>query len=97
MSGREKRADESVPEITCREVVELVSDYLEGRLAAGDRARFESHLTECPGCVAYIDQIRFTVAAAGRLREDALDRRFREELVTAFRDWRSASRPAGPV
>ena len=74
-------------EMACRELVELVNDYLEDTLAVAERTRFEQHLGECPGCVTYLDQIRATVAATRRLSEDDLDPRVRDEFLAAFRDW----------
>ena len=74
-------------ELTCRELVELVSDYLEGALPASERRRFEQHLEDCPLCVDYVDQMRTTLAVLGRLDEDAMDEPVREDLVRAFRDW----------
>jgi anti-sigma factor RsiW len=75
-------------DLVCREVVELVSDYLDGALAERDRVRFEAHLTGCDGCSAYLDQMRQTVRLAGTLAPEALDPVFRDRLVAAFRDWR---------
>jgi anti-sigma factor RsiW len=75
-------------EITCRELVELVTEYLEGALSPAHRARFEEHVTACEGCSTYVDQVRATVAASGRLTEDDLDPQIRERLLEAFRGWR---------
>lgn len=75
-------------DLVCREVVELVSDYLEGALEERDRVRFEEHLTACDGCTAYLEQMRQTVRVAGTLAPEALDPVFRARLVDAFRDWR---------
>jgi anti-sigma factor RsiW len=72
-------------ELTCREVVELVNDYLEGALAPPERARFELHLDDCPGCVTYLEQLRMTVALVGRLREESLEPGVRDELMRLFR------------
>jgi anti-sigma factor RsiW len=74
-------------ELTCREVVELVNDYLEGAMPPAERARFERHLDDCPHCVTYLEQVRVTVGLVGRLREDALDPGVRDELLRLFRDW----------
>jgi anti-sigma factor RsiW len=74
----------SVP-LTCRELVELVTGYLEGTLAADDMERFERHLAGCDPCVEYVEQIRLTVAAAGHVTEEGLDPEFREELRHTFR------------
>jgi anti-sigma factor RsiW len=52
---------DAATDLTCRELVELVTDYLEGALPAHERARFEAHLGECDACVAYVEQMRTTV------------------------------------
>jgi predicted anti-sigma-YlaC factor YlaD len=79
--------DLPITELTCREMVELVSDYLEGALADHDRARFEQHLVLCEGCTAYLDQMRRTVALVGRLRDQVLDPPSRDRLLETFRTW----------
>jgi predicted anti-sigma-YlaC factor YlaD len=76
------------PELVCREVVELVSDYLEGALPEFDRARFEEHLAMCDGCSAYLEQMRVTLRVAGSLRPEAVDPAVCAHLVDAFRGWR---------
>ena len=78
--------------ITCRQLVDLVTEYLEGTLAPGDHARFESHISRCDGCSAYLDQMRKTVTMTGKLREEDLTPSMRDGLLGAFRDW--SSRPA---
>jgi anti-sigma factor RsiW len=75
-------------ELTCRELVELVTDYIEGRLMAADRTRFEAHLAICQDCAAYVEQMRETVRAAGRKTGPGLSAEVRGELLRAFRDWR---------
>jgi anti-sigma factor RsiW len=75
--------------MTCREFVELVTDYLEDRLPASERERFDVHLGVCPGCVTYLEQIRETVAFTGTLREDDIPPPARESLLAAFRDWKA--------
>ena len=79
-----------LPEITCRELVELVTSYLEGALPAAERVRFEAHLTACEGCSAYVDQMRRTIDVVGSLTEDSIPPPAREELLAAFKDWRRA-------
>lgn len=81
------RANVDTP-MTCRELVELVSDYVEGGLATSDRERFEVHLGECDPCAAYLEQIRLLVDASGRLSEEQLDPEARDELLIAFRSWK---------
>lgn len=75
--------------ITCRELVELVTDHLEGRLPESERERFEDHLALCPGCQAYVEQMRATLRALGRIPEGSLSPAARDELLHAFRDWRA--------
>jgi anti-sigma factor RsiW len=79
---------ESAEHVSCAEVVELVTDYLEGALPPDEAALFEQHLNFCDGCVWYVDQLRATVAAAGRVEEEDLPAETRERLLAAFRDWR---------
>jgi len=75
-------------EITCRELVEVVTDYFEGRLPDGDRVRFEAHLADCGHCVEYVAQMRRTIAVLGRLGTEAIDPAREAELLAAFRGWR---------
>ena len=75
-------------ELTCRELVEIVTDYLEGALEPDARARVEHHLSGCDGCTNYLSQMRETVRLTGRLREHDLEPAARETLLEAFRDWR---------
>lgn len=79
-----------LPEMACRELVELVTDYLEDRLAPPDRQRFEQHLADCELCRLYVEQFRLTIRVLGRLPEESLSAEAQEALLTAFRGW---SRP----
>lgn len=79
--------DKDLPEMPCRELVELVTDYLEDRLSPLDRARFEAHLGECEACRTYLEQFRQTIRALGRLPEESLSPEARASLVAAFRGW----------
>ena len=74
--------------VTCREIVELVTEYLEGALPAGEAALFEQHLNFCDGCERYVDQLRTTIATVGRIEEEDVPPETRERLLAAFRDWR---------
>jgi predicted anti-sigma-YlaC factor YlaD len=74
--------------LACQELVELVTDYLEGALAPEDRRRFEEHIGRCVGCTNYLDQMRVTIALSGRLSEDTFPDGARDELVAAFRSWK---------
>lgn len=75
-------------DLNCRDVVELVTDFLEGRMSGEDRGRFEEHLNACSGCRAYLDQMRMTVQMLGKLDESALPEHVQEALVRAFRTWK---------
>jgi anti-sigma factor (TIGR02949 family) len=75
-------------DLSCQEVVELVTDFLEGALSTADHARIEEHLAACEGCLTYVDQVRQTVRIVGALREEDLDPELRAGLVGAFRGWR---------
>jgi anti-sigma factor RsiW len=74
-------------DITCRQAVGLVTDYLEGALPAQDRARFEAHLAECPHCTEHVKQIQLSVAATGHVGIEELDPLAREDLMTLYRRW----------
>ncbi|MCC6169911.1 MAG: zf-HC2 domain-containing protein [Caldilineaceae bacterium] len=80
--------NESADELTCQELVELVTDYLENALPAAVRARFEAHLAGCDGCITYVDQARLTIRLTGQLSEDSLSAPARDELLGVFRDWK---------
>ena len=73
--------------IPCREMVALVTDYLEGRLPRRERRRFERHIAGCDGCVAYLDQMRQTLRVLGSLSEETISVEARDALLHAFRDW----------
>ena len=79
--------EKDLPEMPCRELVELITDYLEDRLSPVDRARFEAHLAECEACRTYLEQFRQTIRTLGRLPEESLSPAAREALLTAFRGW----------
>jgi anti-sigma factor RsiW len=79
--------DRDLPEMPCRELVELITEYLEDRLSPIDRARFEAHLAECDACRAYLEQFRQTIRALGRLPEESLSPEARNALFAAFRGW----------
>lgn len=74
-------------EIICKQLVELVTDYLDGALAPDVAARFDAHLLECDGCVTYLEQFRSTISTLGRVPSDRLDEGLRGRLLDAFRGW----------
>ena len=75
-------------EMACGDLVELVTDYFEGRLADGDRVLFEEHLADCGHCVEYLAQMRRTIDVLGELSAAAIDPAREAELLAAFRGWR---------
>jgi anti-sigma factor RsiW len=77
-----------VEQLSCQELVELVTDYLEGALSPEDAARFEDHVGRCTGCAAYLEQIRQTIVLTGRLTPESLSPEAERELLDAFRRWR---------
>jgi putative zinc finger protein len=79
-------------ELACRELVRIVTDYLEGALTVDERTRFEQHLVFCKGCSVYLRQMRDTLRATGRLTEKSVSDEAREELLWAFRAFRKAER-----
>ena len=81
----------SAEELTCKEVVEIVSDYLEGALSDELRARFERLISGCDGCTNYLEQMRETIRLSGMLTEEQVPVAQRERLLEAFRDWNRAS------
>jgi predicted anti-sigma-YlaC factor YlaD len=76
-------------DIACIDVVQLLSDYLEGRLTREMTSRVEEHLKTCDGCERYLDQLRTTIEVAGLLREEDIDPEARVELLAAFRTFKS--------
>ena len=74
--------------LLCRELVELVSDYLEGALTRTEHSRFEAHIGGCDHCAAYLRQMRETLVLLGTLPADALSREAEDDLRVAFRDWK---------
>jgi anti-sigma factor RsiW len=74
-------------DLTCREVVELMTAYLEGDLPATEAARVEAHVADCDGCETVVAEMRDTIRLTGMLTEDAFTPAQRDTLLAAFRDW----------
>ncbi len=81
-----------LPDMPCRELVEVITDYLEDALPDRDRLRFEVHLAECDGCRDYVAQFEQTIAVSGRIEAEQLSPALRDELLSAFRAWRGDQR-----
>ena len=82
--------NEQVEQLSCRELVELVTDYLEGALSKGERRLFENHIGRCDGCEVYLEQMRETISLLGHLPEHALSSEAERDLLQAFRGWRAS-------
>ena len=74
--------------MTCKELVELITEYLEGTLASEVRARFERHLSACEWCQTYLDQMQITLRTLGKLSEESLPAEAKQELLRVFRNWK---------
>ena len=75
-------------DLACQEIVELVTDYLEGAMDTALRASFEAHLSGCPHCTHYLEQIRATIQVAGTITAADLSPELRAGLLEAFRGFR---------
>jgi len=77
--------------LSCQELVELVTDYLEGALDDRDRRAFEGHLAGCDGCTEYVEQLRTTIRLTGTLTPADLSVDAEAALLQAFRSWKRSS------
>lgn len=75
-------------DLTCKELVEIVTDYLEGKLSPEQQARFEHHLSGCRGCTNYVEQMRKMIRLTGKLSEQDVTADAERELLTIFRNWK---------
>ena len=76
-------------QLVCQQMVELVTDYLEGTLTRSQRRRFDAHLAGCEHCTEYLAQMRETIRLTGRLQADDLTPAMREEFAALYRQWRA--------
>ncbi len=79
-----------LPEMPCQELVELITEYLEGQLSETDRIRFEAHIDECGPCRRYVAQLKAVASGARRIDLDEIPAHTRAALLDAFRDWSAA-------
>ena len=77
--------------LSCKELVELVTEYFEEKLPAAERRRFEAHLSTCQGCQIYLEQMRQTLGLLGTLSEDSISPEAERELLQVFRNWKPKS------
>jgi anti-sigma factor RsiW len=73
--------------LTCHDVIELITDYLEDALPPDVRSRVESHLAGCDGCTGFLEQMRQTIRLTGMLAEEEIPEEQKRELLAAFRGW----------
>jgi anti-sigma factor RsiW len=76
--------------VTCQEIVELVTDYLEHALDSESAAAFEEHINFCDGCEAYLAQMRATIATVAAIEDEDVPDATRERLLSVFREWKRA-------
>ena len=81
-------ARDRTTDFSCKDLVAVASDYLEGRLPASERARLEEHLAKCEGCTTYLEQMRRTITLIGELREEHVPPEASQQLLGVFRAWR---------
>ena len=74
--------------LTCQELTEVITDYLEGTMAPEDRARFDAHLELCEGCVNYVSQMRQTIRAVHALEPEHVEATVTDDVLEAFRAWK---------
>jgi predicted anti-sigma-YlaC factor YlaD len=78
---------ETYDALSCQELVELVTDYVEGAMPADLSERFDEHIARCKGCTRYLEQMRLTIQLTGRLTPEALTPEAERTLIEAFRSW----------
>jgi predicted anti-sigma-YlaC factor YlaD len=72
-------------EIPCAQIVEMVTDYLEGAMSGEQRRLVDEHLQDCLPCTRYFEQIRTTIELVGSIEESDLSAAAWDQLRTAFR------------
>jgi anti-sigma factor RsiW len=82
------QAANTYEELSCQELVELVTDYLEGALPDELRDRFDEHIAHCTGCRTYVEQMRLTISTTGTLTPESLSPEVENALLDAFRGWK---------
>jgi anti-sigma factor RsiW len=83
--------DDIRTDLACKELVEIVTDYLEGTLPELERARFDAHILTCSPCREYVEEMRTTLRLAGRLTAESISPSVRDELLRAFRRMKASS------
>ena len=86
----EPMSTDAEQEMACQELVEVITDYLEGTLSTSDRVRFDAHLSTCGACREYVEQMRALIRLSGSLTAQTIEPSTRESLLRAFRRWKDA-------
>ncbi len=89
--SRLRRREPAPPDLSCQELVELITAYLDDALSADDRARFERHLGGCPACTEFLAQFQATRGALARFTERDLEPAARDAMLQTFRAWRAGT------
>jgi predicted anti-sigma-YlaC factor YlaD len=85
---KNRMLDNLAGKLTCKEVTEAITDYLEGNLSFVEWVRFQMHLGLCFGCRRYLRQMKLTIRTLGALPAEPLLPAVRDELIQRFRSWR---------
>lgn len=80
----------SPEDIACNELVEDITEYLEGEMPASDRLRFEAHVAACPGCRVYLEQMQQTIHTLGTLPRMPLSEHEKKRVLRLFFDWKQS-------
>jgi anti-sigma factor RsiW len=71
-------------DVACNELVELLTEYLEGTLPPDEMAAIDAHLSGCDACQTYLDQLRVTISALGSVPTPTLPDETIDAVLTAF-------------
>lgn len=85
----ERNVHHAITEMTCQELVELITEYLDGTLPPSERLRFDAHVRTCSGCEAYIEQMRITIRLLGKLSKESISAEAQRDLLATFRTWKA--------
>ena len=74
--------------LSCQELSDLITEYLEGSLTFSEKIRFQIHLGFCSGCRNYLNQMKYTIRTLGKLPPEPMPTEVRDELLQRFRTWK---------
>ena len=88
--------------LSCQEITEIITDYLEGRMSFSDRMRFQMHVGMCKHCRAYLRQMKATIGSLGQLPDEPMPTDVRDEMRERFAAWNAtrladAKKNSGPT